>query len=292
MQTIINKFNVSSSGEDLFLFWQDEFQLRQQIRVAADRERVRLEGSEEFDFLKRCLYYGPKKEIFFAILYQNMASLPILNRVREAPLTFIIEFLRFIAGHILNQNPPARDLQFLINMYREEFRPYYIELLSAMDTDLCAHLLFRTSNNNLRDLLKARQDQISKEYNFKHYGLIDASLSKYDYPTIYGDKIQLMAAAAQTLKAGQLQTSPLGRDTIKILLDGADLLFRAGLLADCLALLARMLQHQEVDDQIRLLSNEDPFHKQINVILRKTLPIYSLLVNPSDPHRYALELYR
>jgi len=292
MKTIINKFNVSSSGEDLFLFWQDEFQLRQQIRVAADRERVRLEGSEEFDFLKRCLYYGPKKEIFFAILYQNMASLPILNRVREAPLTFIIEFLRFIAGHILNQNPPARDLQFLINMYQEEFRPYYIELLSAMDTDLCAHLLFRTSNNNLRDLLKARQDQISKEYHFKHYGLIDASLSKYDYPTIYGDKIQLMAAAAQTLKACQLQTSPLGRDTIKILLDGADLLFRAGLLADCLALLARMLQHQEIDDQIRLLSNEDPFHKQINVILRKTLPIYSLLVNPSDPHRYALELYR
>ncbi|MFA7077723.1 MAG: hypothetical protein WC147_04810, partial [Syntrophomonas sp.] len=105
MQTIINKFNVSSSGEDLFLSWRDEFQLRQQIRGAADWEGVRLDSSEEFDFLKRALYYGPRKEVFFAILYQNMTSLPILNCVREASSTFIVEFLRFIAGHILKQNP-------------------------------------------------------------------------------------------------------------------------------------------------------------------------------------------
>ena len=292
MQAIINKFNVSSSGEDLFLSWRDEFQLRQQIRGAADWEGVRLDSSEELDFLKRALYYGPRKEVFFAILYQNMTNLPILNCVREASSTFIVEFLRFIAGHILKQNPPARNLQFLINLYREELRPYYIELFNVMDARLCAHLMARTSNDTLRELLKTRQAQISKEQHFKHYGLIDVPLSKYDYPTIYGDKIQLMAAAAQTLKANQRQASPLGRDTIKILLDGADLLFRAGLLANCLALLARMLQHREIADQILPLSNEDPFHKQINVILRKTLPIYSWLVSPSDPHRYALELYR
>lgn len=291
MQTIINKFNISLSGEDLYLCWQDELRLRQQLRVAEDWEGVYIESSEEFHFLKRCLYFGSRKEVFFTIVYHNISSLPILNCVLGAPFTFITDFLHFIADNILMQNSPARDLHFLINMYRDEFRSDYTELIKAMDDELCAHLLARTSNDTLRELFKARQSQIMLDQDSKDYGLVDFALSRNDYPTIYGDKIELMAKAAKTLQACHIpdSTTPLTPAAIKMLLDGVDLLFRAGLLGDCLALLARI---RESEGQIPVLSNEEPYYKQISVILRKVLPIYSLLNNPANPHRYVLDIHR
>ena len=295
MQEIITKFNISLSEEDLFLAWQNELRLRQQIRTTAGREVFLIESNDEFKFLQRCLYYGPRQDLFFEILYRNMANITILNCVLQAPPALIRGFLKFLARNILEQKPPARDLQFLINIYREEFRADFEQLINNMDSGLCAHLLARTSNNDLHQLLKHRQFNIPREDQPEYYGLINPSYASNEYPTIYGDKIQIIASAVKALKASQsfnLSATPLNRESIEALLDGTDMLFRAGLLSDCLAILTRMVNAPGIDDQSLLLSNEEPYYQQIDGLLRKVLPIYSLLLSPAAPHRYALELYR
>ena len=84
MQSIINEYNSFLAGDDLFVIWQKENQLRQQIREASAGENVHIESPEEFDFLHRALYLGPRRETFFSILYDNISSHSILKRVREA----------------------------------------------------------------------------------------------------------------------------------------------------------------------------------------------------------------
>jgi len=295
MQEIINEFNVAMSGEDIFLAWHNELRLRQQLRTNAAEDLIRIETNEEFKFLQRCLYYGPEKDLFFKILYQNIASLTILNCTLQAPPDLISGFFNFLADNIVAYKPPARDLQFLLNMFREEFRPNFVDIINNMDTELCAHLLARTSNKELRKLFKHRQKHISSDKQLEHYGLIDRLGSSKKYPTIFGDKIEIMAAAANVLKFAQnfnLSTTPLNRESVKVLLDSADMLFRAGLLADCLAILTKMVNRTGTDEQSLLQSDEEPYCLQINNLLRKLLPIYSLLASPTDSHRYVLELYR
>lgn len=295
MQELINEFNVAMSDKDIFLAWQNEMRLRQQIRTNAGREMIRIETSDEFKFLQRCLFYGPEQDVFFDIVYRNIASLTILNCTLQASPDLISGFFDYLARNIVAFKPPARDLQFLLTMYREEFRPYFIEIINNMDAELCGHLLARTSNKDLRKLLKHGQEHTTRDERPEHYGLIDRAVPLDKYPTIFGDKIQIMAAAVNALTAGQnynLSSTPLNRESVNTLLDSADMLFRAGLLSDCLAILTKMVNRPGMDEQSLLLSSEEPFCQQINGLLRKVLPIYSLLASPTDSHRYVLELYR
>jgi len=295
MQTIIKKFNDSLGQENLFNFWQNELILRHQIRTTVTEcEGVIIENTEEFNFIKRSLYYSDNKDEFFKILYRNMNSLIVINCVLEASPGLATEFLQFLAYYIYSQKPPAKDLQFLINMYRKELQSEFTAVINTMDDTLCAYLMARTTNSELRELLKSRQVQIAKESTHQHYGLVDSHRPNGEYPTVYGDKIQLLADAIKAFKTSQSYdlASPLNNESIEALLDGADLLFRAGLLADCLAVLADIVRHQGGDGEALILRSEDPYNKQINQLLRKALPFYCLLVKPTDPHRYALELYR
>jgi len=294
MQEIIKEFNVSISGEDLFLAWQNELRLRQLTRTNADQEAILIENNDEFQFLKRCFYYGPKPELFYEALFQNMANLTIVTCVLQSPPKLISGFLNFLGQYIQEYKPPAQDLQFLINMYRKEFRADFIELINKMNPELCAHLLARTSNNELRELLKHREVPAPIEDQAEHYGLINQNPLD-EYPTIYGDKIQIMIAAVKLLKASQsinLLATPLSRESLESLLDGADMLFRAGLLADCLAILTQIINSPGMEADSLLLSSEETSHQKFDRLLRGVLPIYSLLLSPGDPHRYALELYR
>ncbi len=295
MQEIIKEFNVSMSREDLFLAWQNELRLRQLTRTNADREAILIENKDDFQFLKRCLYYGPKPELFYEAVFQNMANLTIVTCVLQSPPKLINGFLNFLGQYIQEYKPPAQDLQFLINMYRKEFRADFIELINKMDPELCAHLLARTSNNELRELLKHRDAPAPIEDQSEPYGLLDPLKPLAEYPTIYGDKIQIMFAAIKQLKASQSfngLAAPLSRESIEALLDGTDMLFRAGLLADCLAILTQIINSPGMEADSLLLSSEEPSHQKFDRLLRGVLPIYSLLVRPGDPHRYALELYR
>jgi hypothetical protein len=295
MHEIITEFNVSQAGADLFLNWQNELRLRKQIRSGSSQDAIIIENNDEFQFLKRCLYYGPGQQLFFEILYRNMANLTILTCVIQSPPDLMSGFLAFVGLHILKHKPSIGDLQFLITMYREEFRPDFIELFNRMDHELCTQLLARTSNNDMRNLINHRQLHLSREVQTEHYGLVYFSHPANDYPTIYGDKIQIMAAAVKALKGSQsfdLSAEPLNRETLETLLDSGDMLFRAGLLADCLAILTKMVNRSGMDEHSLILSMVEPYYQRMDGLLRKVLPIYALLVSPTNPHRYALELYR
>ncbi|PKM77263.1 MAG: hypothetical protein CVU90_08125 [Firmicutes bacterium HGW-Firmicutes-15] len=285
MQTVINEFNKTLAHEDLFGSWKDEIRLRSEIRTASVAwEGVQIDNAEAFGFIKRSLYYGNKPVEFFMILFQNMHNQTILNCVLESTPAFKVNFLHSLTNYILDQKPQSKDLLFLINMYQEELYSSFAEVIGAMDNELCSYLLPRTTNKALRKLIKSRQTQIAKQSQQVHYGLIDPLHPNNDYPTIYGDKIQIMAEAITYFKASR-------HESIPALLDGAELLYRAGLLTDCLAILTEMVKQKE-DENVPFLCSEEPYFQQINQLLRKTLPIYTLLVNPAEPHWYALELYR
>ena len=238
MQTIINEFSKSLVHEDLFHSWQDEIRLRGEIRTASIAgERVQVQNAEEFNFIKRSLYYGNKPVEFFMILFQNMHSLPILNCVLESTPAFKTDFLHFLMNCILYQKPRSKDLLFLINMYQEDLHSPFAEVIGAMDNELCGYLLPRTTSKALRKLIKARQAQLSEQARLSHYDLIKPLNPTNDYPTIYGDKIQIMAEAIKHLKTEH-------PESIEPLLDGAEMLFRAGLLTDCLALLRELVKYQ------------------------------------------------
>jgi hypothetical protein len=213
-----------------------------------------------------------------------MHNLPILNCVLESTPVFKANFLHFLINYILNQKPQSKDLLFLINMYQEGLHSSFEELMVVMDNEFCNFLLPRTTNKALRNLITVRQSQIAQQAQQIHYGLINPLHPNNDYPTIYGDKIQIMAEAIKYLKANR-------RDSIASLLDGAEMLYKAGLLTDCLAILAEIIKQPE-DKNALLPYTEKPYHQQIEQLLRKALPFYTLLVNPAEPHRYALELYR
>lgn len=297
MQELITEFNTSLSSENLLLSWQKELVLRRRMRHDAGPELVRIENKDEFKFLQRSLYYGPGRDLFFEMLFRNMNSQTVLNCVLEAPRALISNFLSFLTRSILVSNASPGDWQFLINMYREEFRTEFTELINHMNAEQCAYLTARTGNHDLRRLLKRRQADIidssrpEKDLNTASQG-IDIQA---DYPTMYGDKIKTMTAAIKALKDGQnfdLSVTPLNRGALKALLNGGDALFRAGLLSDCLVILTRIATSPDMDEQSLLLSGEHFYYQQIDGLLRKVLPIFSFLASPFDPHRYALELYR
>jgi hypothetical protein len=284
MQTIINKFNNSLTDEDLFESWRYEVQLRDEIRAtSADQKGVFIKNAEDFHFIKRSLYGNRNSDLFF-ILFQNMPNLSVLNCVLDSSPTFMVDFLHFLRDYLIDQKPQSKDMLFIINMYKERLHPYFSEVIGVMDNELCSYLMARTTNKALRKLIKFRQTEIAQQSQQVHYGLIDPLHPNNDYPTIYGDKIQIMAEAVEYLKANH-------RESIKSLLDGAEMLYKAGLLTDCLAILAGIVKQQQ-DGNVVFLCNDEPYYQQINQLLQKTLPIYTLMVNPADPHRYALELCR
>jgi hypothetical protein len=295
MRTILQELNDSLAQEDLFLNWKNELQLRKHLRAAPYAvEGLLIESDADFDFLKRSLYYSDHKELFLELLYYNRDSQTVLDCLGKAPAILATEFLAFIRDSILVRKPLARDLQFLINLYREDFNPDFAALIDAMDADLCAHLMARTSNNTLRELLQHRQAALSGGDKIEPYGLTESRSSRNDYPTLFGDKIELMAAAVKSLQNSQdlIATAPLNGKTIAALLQGAEMLFRSGLITDCLSLVAELLRQPGAEVFDLLLDPDSPFHKPANQLLRKALPFYCMLVDPVDPHRYALELYR
>lgn len=294
MQKILKEFNTFQSADDLFPAWNNELRLRKLLRNQADPDEIKIENSNEFDFLKRSLYFGPRQSLFFDIIYRNASNLAVLNCIMQSPPALIKGFLNHVGSRVLEPKPPVKHLQFLITMYSEEYRSDYIQLMNQIDHDLCTQLLTRTSNNNLRQILKQRLQQ-PRDNQTAAESSIDNQPSSGRYPTLFGDKIEIMHAAVKSLESIQSlvkSAASLNREIVEVLLDCGDMLFRAGLLADCLGLLARMANHPGTNQYSLLLSNQEPYNRQLDGLIGKVLPLYALLVGPADPHRYALDLYR
>lgn len=294
MQKIVKEFNTSQSADDLFLAWENELRLRRLLRNHADPDEIVIENAKEFDFIKRSLYFGPRQSLFFDILYRNASNIAVLNCILQSSSDLIKGFLSHMGSRILEHKPPVKPLQFIITMYSEEYRSDFIQLFNQMDRDLCTQLLTRTTNNNLRQIIKQRLQQ-PRDNQPAPDPAMDAKPSAGRYPTIFGDKLEIMNAAVKSLEGIQSMVksaAPLNRAVVEGLLDCGDMLFRAGLLTDCLGILTNMANHPGTNQYSLLLSNQEPYYRQMDGLVGKALPLYAFLVNPADPHRYALDLYR
>ncbi len=291
MQTIIEKFQAASKTGDLFGYWQQEMQLRQALRNAEDWINIRISDPAEYDFLKRGLYYGPGHDIFLDVVIQNMDNQAVVDSVINSSRQFVSDLLGRLKSHIISRHPAPQTLGFLINVFNDNIFSEYQDLVNVIDEDLCSYLMSRTSNKTLRRLLKDRLATIKEE---KNYSAVTAkTATPKEWSTIHGDKIQLLNLSSKMLQ--ELNQNILvnqAQTVVDKLLDCASLLFRAGLLADCMGLLAKTLIDSGFEKDNPFLDRSDSYYRQVNRLLGKVVPLHSLLIDPIHPRAYALENYR
>lgn len=293
MQAILQKWKTLPR-EDLFLFWRKEWELKKELRHKLSKyNEIKLENEAAFHFLKHSLAYTGHREVFFTIVFFNMNSLQIQSALLAEPNELGLDFLRFLPCLIRQEKPAPHDIQFLISIYREDFQPYYAEIIQALKQEDCDYLLERTANQALRQLLKDRQTQIIELSSYENYGLSDTLEDYPEYPGLYGDKIKIIHQAIANIQTSSPEnyTRPNDIDRTTALLETARLLFAIGLLDDSLALLIAIYKQEQ--EQV-LLESEDRslVSKSLNRILRQLLPMYALLAYPVSASQKAANIYQ
>ncbi len=290
MQNILQRWQ-DLPREDLFSFWQAEVQLRKELRqdLSGYRE-LKIQNQEQYDFLRLSLAYGENQPVFLHILFYNMESLPVQEELLQGAMHLRQEFLRFLPEMIVAANLPPQRLQFLINLYREEFSDQYQEIIAILSKEQCKYLLERTANPSLRKMLKddyARHHQLLAQ---SHYGLVH-DLPSGNYPTVFGDKTDLLKQAVQQLTFTSTGHSENPFLQLGQYLEVAEQLYLLGMLNEALALLQLVYQQWMADREHLSAQDDSILYRSINRILTKTLSIYALL-NSSTPHRYSEYLYQ
>ena len=294
MKTVIEAFSAQAGQPDLFAYWQEELQLRRRLRQTDSWQEVKIGTRAEYEFLQRGLCYGPQRDIFFAILLNNLADQSVLALVRDSDPGVVTGLLDYTALYLNKQHPPSASLGFLIHLFQDGYRSQYTRLLKALDAEQCAYLMARTGNRNLRRMLKEQLERIKDD---KSEGIADQPVPERispPWPTIHGDKIELLAAAAVVLKPQQ-DTRPVDDHVVSRwddLVEGAELLWRAGLLADCIALLNRIILDRDLE---RINDNPaciPPWHRQVIRLLDRAMPLLGMLAAPLHPRGWVLDNYR
>lgn len=294
MRALIESFAARTAQPDLFATWQEELNLRRRLREADQWQQVSIGTRAEYDFLHRALFHGKQRNIFFAIIYGNMSDQNVLTLLRESPPEVVTGFLDYVSALLSEQHPPGASLVFLVHIFQDDYRPQYARLIEALRADQCAHLLARTGNRNLRRMLKEHLERIKHDESEGTAGRPGIERISHPWATFHGDKIELLAAAAAVLKTNR----PLGRlqDSndycLDNLLEGAELLFRAGLLADCIGLLSRVILDADLEKNQGHLAGDHPLHRQVFRLLDRVVPLYGLLLDPLHPHGWVLDNYR
>jgi hypothetical protein len=160
MQSIIDEYRQALGQDDLYRMWQEELRLRILLRGGgASPPDIKIETHEELQFIKRAFYFHDRKNDYFAILFSNMHNVMVQAYLLACSPLQVIEFLQYIAGELARRQPLAKNMQFLINIYRPEYHDYFTPLVDLLDNSTCNYLLARTANKNLRQMLKADKQQ-------------------------------------------------------------------------------------------------------------------------------------
>lgn len=294
MKTVIEAFSAQAEQPDVFANWQEELQLRRRLRQTDSWQGVKVGTRAEYEFLQRGLFYGPQRDIFFAILFNNLADPSVLAHLRDSDPDLVTGFLDYLALYIKEQHTPAASLGFLIHLFQDGYRSQYTRLLKALNAEQCAYLMARTGNLDLRRMLKEHLEQIKDD---KSEATADQPVLErisHPWPTIHGDKIELLAAAAAVLKPRQ-DTKPADDNSVSRwdnLVEGAELLWRAGLLADCIALLSRMILARDLERINDNPAGNQPWHRQVLRLLDRTMLLLGMLAAPLHPRGWVLDNYR
>lgn len=293
MHIIMETLATGPAEQDLFGYWRKELDLRRMLKDAGDGLAVRIENRAQFDFLRRGLFYGSHQDSFFKILWSNMAEPVVITLMLESYPPVTGQYLDYIARHMADLHPPAPSLRFLINLYDEDLRPQFARLIETLDGEQCIYLVTRTGNKYLRRMLKDRLEKI-KDHTANNEPMIGDNQPVSAWPSIHGDKTELLSAAIAVLQRwdwiGAVPDQDLMR--VEIIVDGAGLLFRAGLLSDCMAVLNRMLSDRDLEKHTAVISANGPLIRRLIRLLDRVVPIYGLLLDPFSPRGNVLDNYR
>jgi len=294
MKEVLAQYSEADNTQDLFLFWEKELLLRQQLRHAdSELETISPVSSAELDFIYRSLYFSGRKNDFFLILFNNMHIMPVLNWLVHSSRTLICGFLEFLPWYIDKHQVQPQKLQFIINIYKAEYQQLFAAVINVLSLEECSFLLSRSANPDLRELIKHREDTLLSERNKYFYGISAEPPAGMDYPTPFGDKLQLLTEAVDLLQASSAINfhEPYGAERFRLLLQAADKVFHCGMVEDCLIIAMDIYEDYQQRNRLVELLEDAIIYKEFYRILRKTIPLYALLFKPLQPYSLAIDIY-
>lgn len=241
---IYQSWNNIKNHTDLFLFWQQEADLRTSLRQEGNFWAGKCDG-DGLDLLMRSLYFGGQRQNFLAGLMASLTSTPALQWLKNAPPWLKSEFMTFVSHYLSCNEVEPQSLQFLVHLYDSALDSDYDCVIAALNIKQCRFLASKTANAALRTLLKNREQEILTGRNDEFYGLLaDLPLdTSRDFPLGKAELCQ--AALAKVVEAGaSIQDQP--HSGLQLMLEMSDLLFRCGLFADAGLLLKSWLHEHQI----------------------------------------------
>lgn len=292
MKEVLENYKQIQSA-DLFTIWKKELLLRSQIRERRGDLNLRVNTPDELHFLLRSLYFGGRKSEFWHILFNSLDVMPVITWLLNSPRWLINEFLTYLSWLIIDAHPEPNQLQFLVNIYQKDFHQAFAAIVNVIDLETCDYLLSRSANPELRSLLKKRKSDLITRKKDLFYGLSIDTKKISPYDTIYGDKIALLIRAIDSLDKGNVNNfcDPYGAERFSLLLETCEIIFQCGLVEDCLAILFDLYEDYQQKNRLVAVIEDEKIYKQLSKLLRKVIPIYTLLLNHLKTYRVTLDIY-
>jgi len=293
MQDILEQYQHVLDSDNIFAFWEQELTLRSELRQRALTAEAVVDSSAQMDYLYRSLYFSQRKYDFFKILFTSLRFMPVLQWLVDAPADVIEEFLRFLPWYIINNRVKPAELEFIARVFQDEYGPAFKGIINILDDDCCAHLASRSANPDLRRLLKDRQSTL-QQTRMESYYTLEESIRNYSFPTIYGDKVQLIRATVEKLQdcSADRFSDPYQADRFLLQLEAAGMAFKCGLVEDSLAFLLEIYNNYQQKNRLVEIISDHKIYKNLQQLLRTVIPGYSLVFEPLSAYSCAGQLYQ
>jgi hypothetical protein len=274
---LIRSFRQAQSHTDLFEFWQQETELRLQLRQQKVTDISPAQNGDELDFLLRSLYFGGRPDDFFTQLKAALNSASSLQWWKSSPPWLKAEFFSFLSLQLADET--GKSLQFLIHLYEPDLDHYYTQLLSQLTLNQCRYLMSKTANASLRSLLKTRERDILSLQENRHYGLLRQQDFNGDDSAALADKRDLVKAALFQLDQANRQhyTAPYGIDRGRALLDAVDKIYQSGLIQDALLLMEQIYRAFQSQHRLQEILHDQRLGPKLTRLVSKTVGTQVLL---------------
>jgi len=292
MQDALLRLDQAKSN-NIYDMWRKELSLRYLIRESDnDGDNILISNHSELNFLYRSLYFWGRKVDFFNILLRNLHKMQVLKWIREAPSFLLDDFWVYLPWYIDNKQRTPEKLQFIVNLYNSDYHEAFKPVINILDLECCSYLLSRTANPELRKLLQNRESDLLIKHKKKLYDF-DNSKKTASYPTIYGERIENILETIKLLQKGSLHNynDPYCSERFRIHLEAGDMLFRCGMVEDCLALLLDIYNDYQQKNRLVSLLDDEKIHRTFYRLLRRVVPVYALLKKPLNPCEFARNIY-
>jgi hypothetical protein len=293
MQDILEQYQHIKDSDDIFAFWEQELNLRSELRQKALTAKTVVDSAAHMEFLYRSLYFSGRKYDFFKILFSSLRFMSVLQWLVDAPAKVIKEFLRFLPWYIINNRVKPAELEFIARVFQDEYGPAFKEIINVLDDDHCAYLASRSANPDLRRLLKDRQSTLQQR-RMESYYTLEGSTRNYSIPTIYGDKVQLIRASLEKLQdcSADRFSDPYQAERFLLQIEAAGMAFKCGLVEDSLAFLLDIYNDYQQKNRLVDMISDHKIYKNLQQLLRIVIPSYCLVFEPLSAYSCSGQLYQ